>query len=186
VVAAQAAQLKVRRPGVLVRARAGFLRHTPRVDFPVPAERGEQLKNALESPFGGPIFPLGWTALFSDYAPRGPVVDAVLHFDARQISVIHDLQDMYQGSLQLRTAAYTDDGRSTVPMMTASRIAMRPDEYRNGIEHGLRLSFQITLPSRAPGRSAPWWPTARAIASAPPPSLSRSLTSSWAAWPCRD
>ena len=72
-----------------------------------------------------------------------------MHFDAREISVIHDLQDMYQGSLQLRTAAYTDDGRSTVPMMTASKIAMRPAEYRYGIEHGLRLSFQITLP--APG-----------------------------------
>ena len=70
-----------------------------------------------------------------------------MHFDAREISVIHDLQDMYQGSLQLRTAAYTDDGRSTVPMMTASKIAMRPAEYRYGMEHGLRLSFQITLPS---------------------------------------
>ena len=146
---AKAAQLKVRRPGVLVRARAGFLRHTPRVDFPVPAERGEQLKNALESPFGGPDIPARLTALFADDAPRGPVVDAVIHFDARQISVIHDMQDMYQGSLQLRTAAYTDDGRSTVPMMTASKIAMRPAEYRYGIEHGLRLSFQITLP--APG-----------------------------------
>ena len=146
---AKAAQLKVRRPGVLVRARAGFLRHTPRVDFPAPAERGEQLKNALESPFGGPDIPARLTALFADDAPRGPVVDAVLHFDARQISVIHDMQDMYQGSLQLRTAAYTDDGRSTVPMMTASKIAMRPAEYRYGIEHGLRLSFQITLP--APG-----------------------------------
>ena len=74
------------------------------------------------------------------------MVDAVIHFDARQISVIHDMQDMYQGSLQLRTAAYTDDGRATVPMMTVSKIAMRPAEYRYGIEHGLRLSFQITLP----------------------------------------
>jgi hypothetical protein len=143
---AKAAQLKVRRPGVLVRSRAGFLRHAPRVDSPVPAERGEQLKNALESPFGGPDIPARLTALLSDYTAKGPVVDAVIHFDARQISVLHDLQDMYQGSLQLRTAAYTDDGRATVPMMTVSKIAMRPAEYRYGIEHGLRLSFQITLP----------------------------------------
>ena len=50
----------------------------------------------------------------------------------------------------MRTAAYTDDGRSTVPLMTASKIAMRPAEYRYGIEHGLRVSFQITLPSPGP------------------------------------
>ena len=144
---AKPAELKVRRPGVLVRSRAGFLRHAPRVDFPAPVERGEQLKDALGSPFGGPDIPARLTAVFSDYGARGPIVDAVMHFDAREISVIHDLQDMYQGSLQLRTAAYTDDGRSTVPMMTASKIAMRPAEYRYGVEHGLRLSFQITLPS---------------------------------------
>ena len=68
---AKAAQLKVRRPGVLVRSRAGFLRHAPRVDFPVPAERGEQLKNALVSPFGGPDIPARLTAVFSDYSAKG-------------------------------------------------------------------------------------------------------------------
>ena len=163
---AKPAQLKVRRPGVVVRSRAGFLKRAPRVDFPVPAEYSELLKNALTSPFASSDIPARLTAVFSDYSPKGPVVDAILHFDPRDISLIHDLQGIYQGSLQMRTAAYTDDGRSTVPLMTASKIAMRPAEYRYGIEHGLRVSFQITLPSdRAPGRSARWWPMVRAIAS---------------------
>ena len=143
---AKAAQVKVRRAGVVVRARAGFVRHAPRVDFPAPVDRGEQLKNALESPFSGFDIPARLTAVFTDYAAGVPIVEAVVHFDAREISVIHDLQDLYQGSLQLRTAAYTDDGRSTAPMMTGSNIAMRPAEYRYGIEHGLRISFQIKLP----------------------------------------
>jgi VWFA-related protein len=145
--AAMPAQLKVRRPGVVVRARAGFVRYAPRVDAPVPPEHSELIKNALVSPFASSGIPARLTAALSDYGARGPIVDATLHFDPREISLIRDLQDIYQGTLQMRTAAYTDDGHSTVPLMTASRIALRGHEYRYAIEHGLRLSFRITLPS---------------------------------------
>jgi hypothetical protein len=116
------------------------------VDFPAPAPPGELIKNALISPFAATDIPSRLTAVFADYSAKGPVVEAILHFDPREISTIHDLQDIHQGSLQMRTAAYTDDGRSTVPLMTASKIALRPAEYRFAIEHGLRVSFQITLP----------------------------------------
>jgi hypothetical protein len=142
-------QLKVRREGVVVRSRAGFVKHAPRVDFPVPAEHSELIRNALLSPFGGRDIPARLTAVFSDPGNGGPIVDAVLHFDPRDISLVHDLQDIYQGSLQMRTAAYTDDGRSVGPLMTASKITLRPAEYRHAIEYGLRVSFQIKLP--APG-----------------------------------
>ena len=181
------ARLKVRRPGVVLRARTGFLSHAAASRFSAAGGARRAVEEALASPFARSRYSRPADRRFLGLErPGSPIVDAILYFDAPEISVIHDLQDMYHGSLQLRTAAYADDGRSTVPLMSASKIAMRPAEYRYGIEHGLRLSFQITLPS--PGG----WQIRAVVADGtsdrigPPPSLSRSPTSSWAAWPCRD
>ncbi len=138
--------LKVRREGVLVRPRAGFLRQRPRVEFPAPVERAELLSRALASPFTGDDTRASLTALFSETLRTGPVVDAVLHFDPRQFSFIHDLQDVYHGAVQMRVAAYRDDGLSTTPLEQASLVTLRPAEYRFAMEHGLRVAFQLKLP----------------------------------------
>ncbi len=141
------AVIKVRRPGVVVRSRAGFLSQRPRVEFPAPAPHAELLRNALRSPFAGSGIRVGLTALFSEYPREGPSVDAVVHFDLRDFSFIHDLQDTYQGTAQLWMAAYTDDGRSTVPSERDYKLDLRPAEYRYGLEYGLRVSFHMTLPA---------------------------------------
>jgi hypothetical protein len=73
-------------------------------------------------------------------------VDAILYFDARDVTVIHDLQDTYRGEVQLRVAAYADDGRSTAPLASTHAFALRPADYRYALENGVRLAFQIRLP----------------------------------------
>ena len=141
------AVLKVRRPGVVVRSRAGFVSQLPRVEFPAPVNHDELLHSALASPFTGDDIRAGLTALFSETLRTGPVVEAALHFDPRNFTFIHDLQDMYHGAVQMRVAAYRDDGLSTVPMEQASKVSLRPAEYRFAMEHGLRLMFQVRLPA---------------------------------------
>jgi hypothetical protein len=69
-----------------------------------------------------------------------------VHFDPRSFSLIHDLQDTYHGAVQLKVVAYTDDGRLTTPVETAKDLTLRPAEYRQGIENGLSLLFQMRLP----------------------------------------
>lgn len=138
--------LKVRREGVSVRSRAGFLRQRPRVEFPAPVERAELLSRALASPFTGDDTRASLTALFFETSRTGPVVEAVVHFDAREFSFIHDLQDVYRGAVQMRVAAYRDDGLSTTPMEQASKVTLKPAEYRFVMENGLRVSFQLKLP----------------------------------------
>jgi hypothetical protein len=140
------AVLKVRRPGVVVRSRAGYLRHPVRVEFPAPVEHAVLLNNALASPFSGPDIRVGLTALFSDYPREGPSVDAIGYFDPRDFSFIHDLQGIYHGAVQLRVAAYADDGRSTTALERDYKLTLRPAEYRQAMENGLRFSFQMKLP----------------------------------------
>ena len=143
---AKPAVLKVRRPGVVVRSRAGFVSQRPRVEFPVPVSHDDLLIRALASPFAGDDTRAALTALFSETLKTGPVVEAALHFDARDFTFIHDLQDVYHGAVQMRVAAYRDDGLSTVPMEQTSKVTLRPAEYRFAMEHGLRLMFEVKLP----------------------------------------
>jgi VWFA-related protein len=141
------AVVKVRRPGVVVRSRAGYLSQRPRVEFPAPVEHAVLLNNALASPFAGSEIRTGLTAVLAEYPREGPSVDVIVHFDLRDISFIHDLQDMYQGTAQLWMAAYTDDGRSTIPLAREYKLNLRPAEYRHSLEYGLRFSFQMKLPA---------------------------------------
>ena len=140
--------VNVRRPGVSLRARAGYLRQPRRVESLAPVEYSELLQTALRSPFAGTDIPARLTALFADYpATGGPMVDSVLHFDPRGFSFIHDLQDVYHGAVQLRLAAYKDDGLSTIALERDYKLTLRPAEYRFGMENGLSFTFQIRLPA---------------------------------------
>jgi VWFA-related protein len=138
--------LKVRRAGVSVRPRASFFRQRPRVEFPVPADRAELLSRALGSPFIGDDTRASLTALFSEAPRTGPVVEASVHFDAREFTFIHDLQDVHRGSIQMRVAAYRDDGLSTAPLEHVSNVTLKPAEYRFAMQYGLRVTFQLKLP----------------------------------------
>jgi VWFA-related protein len=141
------AVIKVRRPGVVVRARAGYVSQRPRVEFPAPVEHAVLLHNALASPFAGIDIRASLTAVFSEYPREGPSVDAIVHFDLRDFSFIHDFEDMYQGTAQLWMAAYTDDGRSTIPLERDYKLTLRPAEYRYCLEYGLSFSLQMNLPA---------------------------------------
>jgi hypothetical protein len=145
------AVLKVRRPGVELRYRAGYIsRRPPEVDFPVPAEHSLLLTNALASPFAAPDIRPHLTALLSDYSGQNPTLDVALHFNPREIAFIHDLQDVYHGTARTRVAAFSDDGRLTIPLEREFKITLRPAEYRNGLQFGLRLLFQLKLPFPGP------------------------------------
>src|ERR1039457_6027094 len=132
----------VRRPGVSLRSRAGYLRQPRRVESLAPVEYSELLQTALRSPFAGTDIPARLTALFADYpATGGPMVDSVLHFDPRGFSFIHDLEDVYHGAVQLRLAAYRDDGLSTIPLERDYKLTLRPAEYRFGMGKGRRQAL---------------------------------------------
>ncbi len=143
---AMPAQLKVRRPGVVARSRTIFLRRPQRKEFAVPVEYSVLLRNALTSPFSGADIRARLTAVFSDYPAGGPLVELILHFDPKEISFIHDLQDKYRGGVQFKVAAHSDDGRSTVPLETAYAFALRPADYGTASEDAMRVMFQMKLP----------------------------------------
>jgi VWFA-related protein len=140
------AQLKVLRPGVLVRSRAGYISHRSQVEFPAPVEHRVLLNTALRSPFAAADIRVRLTALFSTYSKDGFSADVVVLFDAHDFSFIHDSEDRYRGSVHLGMAAYRDDGRSTILLEREFQFNLQPAEYRFSLEHGLHSAFQMKMP----------------------------------------
>src|ERR1035438_10049066 len=140
------AQLKVLRPGVAVRSRAGYISHRPRVEFAAPEEHRVLLNTALRSPFAASDIRVRLTALFSTYSKDGPTVDLAVLLDAHDFSFIHDSEDKYHGAGRLGIAAYRDDGRVTVLAERNYRVNLPPAEYRDWLEYGLSLPFLMKLP----------------------------------------
>ena len=143
------AVLKVLRPGVVLRSRTGFLTQRQRDDDLLPPEHTAMVIHALASPFAASDIRTRLTARFSEERAGTPTLDAILYFDIRDVTVIHDLQDIYHGQVQLRVAVFGDDGRSTVPLASTNTFSLRPAEYRYALENQVRIAFQIRLP--APG-----------------------------------
>ncbi len=131
---------------MVLRSRTGFLSPRVRFDDPLPPEHAALVLHALASPFAASDIRIRVTARYSEERPGIPAVDAILYIDPRDVTVIHDLQDTYRGELQLRVAAYGDDGRSTVPLASTSLFRLRPADYRYALENGVRIAFQIRLP----------------------------------------
>ena len=138
--------IRVRRPGVVVRSRTGYVGYRARIEFPAPAAYVGLLNAALGSPFAGHDIRADLTAVLADYPKEGPMVETILNFYPRDFSCIHDLQDKYQCTVQLRMAAYSEDGRSTAPLEHGYQLTLRPEEYRAGAQYGLRAAFQVKLP----------------------------------------
>ena len=141
------AVLKVRRPGVVVRSRAGYLRHPVRDEFPVPEDHAVLLNDALASPFSGAGIEARMTALFSEYPKEGPLVNVILQFDPGSFSLVRDLQGIHQGGAQLRIVAVAPDGRMTTAIPAATQMTLPPAGYRAAMENGLHISLQMKLPS---------------------------------------
>jgi len=140
------AQLKILRPGVVVRSRAGYISHRPRVEFPAPVEHRVLLNTALRSPFAAPDIRVRLTALFSAFSKDGPTVDLAVLLDPHDFSFIHDSEDKYHGAGHLGIAAYRDDGRATILAERNYQVNFLPAEYRDWLEYGLSFPFLMKLP----------------------------------------
>ena len=140
------AVLQVRREGIVLRSRTGFLSERPRADDPLPSDRAELLIRGLTSPFAASDIRTRFTVRYSEERRGTPMAEAILYFDPRDVAMIHDLQDTYHGEVQLRVAAVGQDGRASASFSSSNAFSLRAADYRYALENGLRVAFQIKLP----------------------------------------
>jgi VWFA-related protein len=143
------AELRVLRPGIQVRSRLGFLGDMLPVPLLRPREHASLMQRALNSPFAAAGIRVGLTALVSNSVTDGSFVEARVHFDARDLTVTHELNglhtvfaDIVMASIPVNGPPVHSSGRS----LTAS---LKDEEYQWALRNG--LSFSLKLPAPAPG-----------------------------------
>jgi len=141
-------KVRVKRPGLTVRARAGFFG----VAEEKPKEagtRGEQLLAGLLDPLGRRDLPIRMTPYFFNSSKTGPIIRTLFHIDCSKLQ----FQDGEKGEklLKLDLAAFAFDETGAAADVTAHSINLSFDEdkYRRVLAEG--LSYHRDFKVKKPG-----------------------------------
>ncbi len=141
-------KVKVKRPGLTVRARAGFY-GVAEEEMKKPETRGEQLLAGLLDPLGRRDLPIRMTPYFFNSTKTGPIIRTLFHIDSSNLK----FQEGPKGEklLKLDLAAFAFDETGAAADVTAHRINLSFDEekYRRVLAEG--LSYHRDFKLKKPG-----------------------------------
>ena len=141
--------VKLRRPGLILRTRTAAIGRPPRFDFPAPRTPSDLLQEAMNSPFAGSAIGVTLTALSSNTQKEGPVVEALLHIDARDLSYVRDAKGKYHVDFDLNVAGILEAGQLALPATRPHAMEFTEEEYRRVAVEGLLYTLHLTAGSAA-------------------------------------
>ena len=145
-------QVRVKRPGVQVRGRNGYVaplrNERPAPPQPVPANMSAGLAAALRSPLAVTGLPLRVFAAPYKGEGREATVAIAVEVDASKLN-LEKQGEVYAGALEVSFSSI--DTRSKIfPGQTfTSKLSLKPDTYARALQGGLRV---LTGTRLAPGR----------------------------------
>jgi len=142
-------QVKVKRAGLTVRSRTGFLGIPDSNARPVPKTRQQQLLAALTSPFGSGGVPIKLTALFSENAKGGSFVSSLLHIDVSKLPFQQDAEGWHKASIDALVITFGDNGVPVDESDKTFTINLRGNTYRQALRNG--MIYTIHHPIKKPG-----------------------------------
>lgn len=142
--------VKVKRPGAVVRYRSGFFNVA---DSPKTTNTGTQapiqkLKQALVSPFGINKIALRLNTLYGNNA-TGNFITALLHIDTRDLKFTDGPDGTKRVILDLLAAGFGDDGVPTDNVAKTLTFDIKPAIYEQVLRDGFVCNF--TFPVQKPG-----------------------------------
>jgi VWFA-related protein len=145
-------KVHVKRAGLHVRTRNGFLGVPDQNAHPMPHTRDEQLMYALTSPFGAQGIHLRLTGLFSNSPKYGNFVTSMLHIDGQDLTWVDEPehkndkgeieQDWHKTVLDIIAITFGDNGTEVDRSNRTYTIRVHGQEY----QHALANGFVYTIP----------------------------------------
>jgi VWFA-related protein len=147
-------QVKVTRPGLHVRSRAGFFGATdeetrPRFDTPEA-----QLRAAMVSPFNASAVRLRLTALYAEVPKQGAVVRNLLHIDARDlkfrdwVDVSHPETIGHLARIQIYAVATGADDQPVAARETEYELHATDQNLQQRLDEGVLYTLDIPVKTR--------------------------------------
>jgi len=140
--------VKVKRPGKFnVRMRHGFYGVSDE-EKPKPKTLGQQLFDALASPFGATGVRLQLTSLFANDATAGSIMRSLLHIDPGDLTFKEEA-GFHRTTIDVMAITFGDNGVPIDQIGRTYQIKLSEDDYKRIMRQG--LVYSLTVPVKKPG-----------------------------------
>jgi len=145
-------EVRVTRPGLLVRARQGYVAPIGKTPAPPAVEANARIPAPLRAVLGSPLQVSGLrlTACAAPFKGPGPnaTVTVVLHADGRDMQ-FRERDGIFEGALELSVIALNSQGKTKADLHRVVPMPLKPESHTMVERHGMRVVSRLDLP---PGR----------------------------------
>lgn len=141
--------VKLKRAGLTIRTRGGFLGVTDDEARPARLTPTQQLTAAVMSPFTSGDVHLRLTSLFGNDAKSGYFVRSLLHIDARDLKFGEEVDGWRNAEIAVAAIAFGDNGIVVDQSVQTYSLSVRAFNMDRTLRSG--LVYEINLPLKKPG-----------------------------------
>jgi VWFA-related protein len=141
--------VRVKRPGLTVRSRSGFLAHPDAPQRVRELTPQAELIHAMTSPFAAGAIHVRLTAMFSSSAKQGPVVNELLHIDAKDLKFEDQPDNRHKGQVDILSATFDEKDKVQDPVEKVYTFTLNEDQYQQALKSG--LIYRLPPAAKKPG-----------------------------------
>ena len=145
-------QVRVRRPGLQVRARSGYVAPLGRAPAPkrddAPTGLSAAVAESIQVPIPNPGVPMAVSATPFKGEGRDAAVALAVEFDAARLGLT-ETGTAVEGEIEVALVAVSAAGKVYTGERQRAQLTLKPDTYERAKASSVRMLAQVTLP---PGR----------------------------------
>ena len=136
--------VRLKRPDLRVRSRTGFF-GTPDRGTPQPRTPIEQITRALSSPFNTANVRVRLTTLFSHAEKQGAFINALLFFDANDLTFNQDAEGFRTTTVDIAAVTFDADGQQIEGASKTWRLRLQPKAHEEVLRSGIVYSIHVPV-----------------------------------------
>jgi VWFA-related protein len=140
-------RVRVKRPGLRVRSRTGFVGRPPR-NGPASSPQN-RMRAAVTSPFAGGEIRMRLSSFFGRSTDLGPVVQSVMHVDARDLTFTTAQDGVRLAQLEVLAMTFGDNGEVADQHSRRYTVRLTPERHAQALETG--FVYNLRMPVKQPG-----------------------------------
>lgn len=138
--------VRVKRNGLRVRSRRGFLGRPDNPTVDTPANR---MVAAVTSPFAGGDIRLRLSSFFGHAEKSGPVILSVMHVDARDLAFSEQADGTRAAGLDVLAMTFTENGQVADEHSRRYTVTLTAERYARALAGG--FVYNMRVPVKRPG-----------------------------------
>ena len=142
-------RVRLKKPGLRVRSRTGFFGAPDADAAPAPLGRQAQIARAIASPFTSGSLRIQLTTLFSQSEKEGPYINALLHFDAHDLTFTEEPGGLRKTQFDTFAVTFDVEGQQVDAADKTWTLSVEAKNYEDILKKG--LIYSLHLPVKKPG-----------------------------------